>query len=111
MVLRLYLWGGYHLEGIWHYILKRKLENVSSNWGQLILFTKMIINTYFEYFIGLLRYNKEPVGCKECNEMSQFLLTYQNTLFVWSLGPSPFIVFVRIYIVIYIFFIKKLGIQ
>ncbi len=67
----------------------------------------MIINTYFEYFIGLFTYNKEPIGCKECNEMSHFLFTYQNTLSVCSLGPSPFIVFVRIYINHLYFFNQK----
>ncbi len=107
MLLWLYLWGGYHFGGIRHYILKWKLQNVSSNWDQLIILIKMIINTYFEYFIGLFTYNKEPIGCKECNEMSHFLFTYQNTLFVCSLGPSPFIVFVRIYISHLYFFYQK----
>jgi hypothetical protein len=69
-------WGNTCLWGIGHYVKENEIfENIWSNWGQVVLFNKVIINSFFEYLIGWFTYKKEPLGCKKCNEMSFFYPT------------------------------------
>jgi hypothetical protein len=76
VLLWIYLWGENIVQEVLDIVFwNENFENVSFNWGKLILFNNMIINASFEYLIGLFIYNKEPLGCKECNEMSHFLST------------------------------------
>jgi hypothetical protein len=47
-------------------------ESVSSNWGQLVLFNKMIIYASFEYLINSLHTTKNPSDVKRAMKCHTF---------------------------------------
>ncbi len=54
VLLWIYLWGENIIQEVLDIVFwNENFENVSCNWGKLILFNNMIINASFEYLIGL----------------------------------------------------------